>query len=159
MCRLLKKGTITLFDLSTSVSFAIVQGTDILTLSLRFPLWLQPLLWTLLIWNFLLWTFDLINLCYLNFLIWQLCLSLCLWTLCYMSFTRHWGSMSVSEMHLWHDSRAVEWCSATSLFGWNKVCFGRGVWMHPRSVSVSDMIWFVWWLMLCAIHVLHISGS
>ena len=29
-------------------------------------------------------------------------------------FTRHGGSMSVSGMHPWHDSRAVEWCSAAS---------------------------------------------
>ena len=53
-------------------------------------------------------------------------------------------------MHLWHDSRVVEWCSATSLwlvYMW----MGRGVWMHPRSVSVSvsDMIWFIWWMWLC----------
>lgn len=62
MCRFLKKDTIPLFDLSTSVSFAIVQGTDILTLSLRFPLWLQPsdlnfLFWTFAMINLVIWTF------------------------------------------------------------------------------------------------------
>ena len=89
-------------------------------------------------------------------------------------FTRHGGSMSVSVMHLWHDSRAVEWCSATSPFYYmmctlyDMIYYGQsdfcgGVWMHPRSVSVSDMIWYDMICLVnvavCAIHVLHISGS
>ena len=83
--------------------------------------------------------------------------------------TSHSLGMRVScpcqSMHRWHDSRAGEWWSVPSLFcilfGVLGVMATRGVWMHPRfvSVHVHVMLCYSWWLMVCAIHVFHNSGS
>lgn len=60
------------------------------------------------------------------------------WTFYYMSFTRHGCSMFMSGMHLWHDSRVVEWCSATSLW---LVC----MWMGRAYGCILDLFLFLIW--------------
>ena len=100
--------------------------------------------------SFLNWTNDI-----LSFLIWKLRCETFV-----MNLKITWASLGMGvpcpchEMHLWHDSRAVEWCSATSLLLYMNVHYGdwvifRGVWMHPRSVSVKVMIWYVLVTGLC----------
>ena len=132
--------------------------------------------------SFCFWTFSVMNLCYLNLLIWTFWFDLLIWTLWYgplicisdliilmtydlchlwhsvdllcwpilltyyvwpilvwhpsqIYFTRHGGSMFVSEMHLWHDSRAVEWCSATSPFL-----------LYDMRILWYDLLWPIWFL-------------
>ena len=119
--------------------------SDILNL-ISEPL-IRSLIWTLL------WTFAMIsetsdmNLWYepydMNLLIWHYDVWYVIWfPVWYPSqicFPSHEGNMAVSLMHQWHDSCVGEWFLTPSLICyllWPRLFVCRGVWMHPRSVSV-----------------------
>ena len=146
------------------------------------PFKIEPWLWTLcydsfepLIWYIWYDTFDMIH------LIWYIDMDLWIWDIwafdiwhyldppvwyyepiCY---TSHGGSMSMSLMHRWHDSRVGEWWPIPSHY---LICHGDEViWPLGAYGCILDLIWFVsmdmtlydlifiWWLMVCAIHVFH----
>ena len=111
-----------LFTFCYSLSIAILSfahGTNILTFLLRFPLILTTLRFTSI--NFWyepsLWNLDM-NLHYKPLSFEPLNPS-CNYDGSYYVFciciTSHGGSMFVSLMHQWYDSRVVEWCSIPSL--------------------------------------------
>ena len=61
--------------------------------------------------------------------------------------------MSVSLMHLWHDSCVGEWFLTPSLWLWSACEWVRGEWMHPRSDLLPDICYLllsvIWWMWLC----------
>ena len=86
-------------------------------------------------------------------------------------FTRHGGSMSVSGMHPWHDSRAVEWCSATSPYLLSVmssiVCLLWPILLMWGRMDASYICFWFLFSVICylylvidvaCMHVLHNSG-
>ena len=113
------------------------------------PLLSEPSNLNLLIWTFwydlwygfLIWSDydDLWSVSFMTYC-WPILLTYSVWPILVwhpsqIYFTRHGGSMSVSEMHLWHDSRAVEWCSATSPFL-----------LYDMRTLWYDLLWPIWFL-------------
>ena len=113
---------------------------------LSVPFWHDLLIWTiwygLLIWSDYddLWSVSFYDIL-LTYSVWPILLTYSVWPILVwhpsqIYFTRHGGSMSMSGMHPWHDSRAVEWCSATSPFCY-MIC---ALWLW------YDLLWLVWFL-------------
>ena len=133
--------------------------------SIAMILWTFDLNLCHLIWYIWFDTFDMTHLIWYNWNgIWYELFDLNLWydmlsdppvwyyePICY---TSHGGSMSLSLMHQWLDSRVGEWWPIPSHY---LICFGDevfgqwGVWMHPRFVICFEgfiMIIYIfgdWW--------------